>query len=218
MIAAAVILSILLYLYYDNVESFFLEADPIYRGLAMFTLCFLGASSIIVPIPYTAAIMILSAEIPGLNLLELAFWGGLGSGLGEILGWLLGRYLKRGLQTSRYGARLRVLSNLLKSSRANWLIPLLILLFSYTFLPDDALFIILGAVEYSVAKALAFGILGKASMLYTVGWFGRLVGDVSSTLPNWVSIAITLLIIVFFLALIEIIDWEALAEKYLSGQ
>lgn len=210
--------SLLVYIYYGELTSFFLEASPAYRGLAIFSLGFLGATSIIVPIPYTAVILCLFARIPDLNLLEVALWGGLGSGLGEVLGWILGRSFRWWIHDSRYGVRLKAFSRLASSDKARWLIPLVVFLFAYSPLPDDALFIILGAINYSLAKALVLGVLGKASMLYTIGFFGKLIGEATSALPDWASVAIALAMILAFLALVELVDWEALLERLHEGK
>ncbi len=212
----AVASSLLIYIYYGELTHFFCEADPVYRGIAIFLLCFIGASSIIVPIPYTVVILSLSARIPELNILEIALLGGLGSGLGELVGWTLGRFFQGQIQDSKYGRRLKIFSKLASGGKGKWLIPLVIVLFAFSPLPDDALFIILGVINYSLVKALVFGMLGKASMLYTIGFFGKIIGEAASMLPDWVGAVLALVLILAFLALIELVDWETLMERYSS--
>jgi len=209
-----IVSSLLIYAYYDELADFFLNADPAYRWMAIFTLCFVSTTSIFFPIPYTATILSLTAKIPGINLLEIAVWGGLGSGLGELVGWILGRYFRRQVEDSRYGNRLKIISKLAAGTRSRWLIPIIIFLFAFTFLPDDIVFIVLGAINYSLVVATIAGVLGKASMLYAIGLFGSSIGEATSTLPDWVPISITVALFLGFLAAIEYVDWESLLDRY----
>ena len=196
--------------YYHEVEDFLLYASPVYRGFAIFALCLIGALTVIVPVPYTAVILTLAASVPEMNLLEVALWGGFGSGLGEVVGWVLGKYLGESIGSSRYRSRLKAIS--LVMSRHKFLIPVIVFLFALTPLPDDALFIILGAINYRLVYALASGIAGKITMLYVIGLFGKLVGEFT---PDWFSSVLAIVLVLLFLALVEFVDWEKLAEKYL---
>lgn len=206
-----VALGIAVQAYYGEVEKFLLYASPVYRGFIVFALCFIGALTVIVPVPYTAVILTLAASFPELNLLEVALWGGFGSGLGEVVGWILGKYLGEAIGSSKYQGRLKAISLLM--SRHRFLIPVLVFLFALTPLPDDGLFIILGAINYRLIYALASGIAGKILMLYIIGLFGRLVGEYT---PDWFSSVLAVALVLLFLALVELVDWEKLAERYLS--
>ncbi|MBS7610303.1 hypothetical protein KEJ19_07080 [Candidatus Bathyarchaeota archaeon] len=203
----------MIYLYYDKLSRFFLGTNPFFRGPIIFFLCLLGAVSIVFPVPYTAVILCLSARIPELNPLEIALWGGFGSGLGEFLGWVLGRNFESLVQDSMYGRKLRAFSKLISSGRGKWLIPIAIMAFAYTPLPDDVLFIILGAVNYSLAKAIIPSIIGKAAMLYTIAFFGQTIGSSVSLLPDWALVILTLALVAAFLIFIEAIDWEGLVKR-----
>lgn len=213
-IGLAVVFSLFIYLRFDDFSRFFLEEDPAYRGLAIFFLCLISTSSVIFPIPYTAAILSLSAKIPGINLLEIALWGGLGSGLGEVSGWLLGSYFRRRIRDSRYSERLVVLSKIANSRKSRWLVPFLVFVFAYTPLPDDVIFIILGAANYGLLGALIPSILGKVLMLYTVAFFGSTIGQATSALPDWASVVISVALFALFLAILELVDWNALFDRY----
>ncbi|MCD6445022.1 hypothetical protein J7L70_08545 [Candidatus Bathyarchaeota archaeon] len=199
--------------YYGEVEKFLLYASPVYRGFAIFALCLIGALTVIIPVPYTAVILTLAASVPEINLLEVALWGGFGSGLGEVVGWFLGKYLGESIGSSRYRSRLKVISMIMSKHRL--LIPIIVFLFALTPLPDDALFIILGTVNYRLIYALASGIAGKIAMLYIIGLFGKLVGEYT---PDWFSSVLAVALVLLFLALVEFVDWEKLAEKYLPGE
>jgi len=209
-----IVSSLLIYTYYDELADFFLEGDPAHRWIAIFGLCFVGTTSVFFPIPYTATILSLTAKIPGINLLEIAVWGGLGSGLGELVGWVVGRCFRRQVEGSRYGKKLAIVSRLASNARSRWLIPLMVFVFAYTFLPDDIIFIALGAINYDLLVVTIAGILGKASMLYTIGLFGSSIGEATSTLPDWVPVVITAVLFLGFLAAVEFVDWESLLSRY----
>lgn len=210
-VVGLIAVSIPIYLYYDRIQHTLLEANPYYIGLAMLILCFLG--SITPFVPYTAVILSLAAAIPQLNIFEVAVWGGIGSGLGETIGWIVGRYLGGALRDSRYGDRMEAFSAIMNMRRYRSLIPIAIFLFAYTPLPDKFLFLILGAVGYSLVKAIPFSIAGKISMLYTIGLFGRFLGMATSELPVWVSLSLAVVLVVGFTILIGVIDWEGVARK-----
>lgn len=212
-ILIVVVLGIAIQSYYGEVEKFLLYSSPVYRGFTIFALCFIGALTVIVPVPYTAVILTLAASFPEVNLLEVALWGGFGSGLGEVVGWFLGKYLGESMGSSKYRSRLKAVSLLM--SRHKLLIPVIVFLFALTPLPDDALFIILGAINYRLVYALASGIAGKTVMLYLIGLFGRLVGEYA---PDWLSSVLAVALVLFFLAIVELVDWEKLAERYLSSR
>lgn len=210
-IVALIVVSIPIYLYYDQIEYFLLKTNPYYIGLTMLILCLLG--SITPFVPYTAVILSLAAAMPRLNILEVAVWGGVGSGLGETIGWLIGHYLGEALRDSRYGGKMEAFSAIMGMRRYRWLIPIAIFLFAYTPLPDKFLFLILGAARYSLIKAIPFSIAGKISMLYTISLFGRFLGTVTSELPVWVPLSLAIALIIGFTILIGIIDWEEVARK-----
>jgi len=210
--------SFLIYAYYDELASFFLAGDPAYRGIAIFGLCFVGACSVGFPIPYTATILSLTAKIPSINLMEIAIWGGLGSGLGELVGWAVGRYFRRQVEGSKYGNKLAVVSKLVSGARSRWLVPILVFVFALTPLPDDILFIVLGAVNYNVFVATISSVAGKIAMLYAIGLLGLSIGEATSTLPDWVPVVLTAVLFLGFLAAIEFIDWEAIVSRYATHE
>lgn len=216
-ISLLILSSLFIYIYFDQLSEFFLKADPAYRWAAIFSLCFIGTTSVIVPIPYTAVILNLTVEIPDINLLEIAIWGGLGSGLGEVIGWIAGFYFSRKVRDSKFGRRIDIISNLAKTKSARFLIPLVVFAFAFTFLPDDVIFIILGAINYDPLHTITASIAGKICMLYAIGTFGSLIGKMTSYLPDWVTMIITLAIFLTFLLLVEFVDWESLIQRYLGA-
>jgi len=208
--------SLLIYVYYGDLANFFLAGDPAYRGIAIFSLCFVGACSVGFPIPYTATILSLTAKIPGINLTEIAVWGGMGSGLGELVGWAVGRYFQHQVEGSKYGKKLGVLSRLASGARSRWLVPVLVFAFALTPLPDDIIFLVLGAINYNVLVAMISSVMGKIAMLYAIGLFGLSIGEATSALPDWVPVALTAVLFLLFLAAIEFVDWESILSRYIK--
>jgi len=209
-----IVSSFLIYAYYNQLAGFFLEGNPAYRGIAIFSLCFVGACSIFFPIPYTATILSLTATIPGVNLTEIAIWGGLGSGIGELMGWVVGRYLRHQVEGSRYGKKLAIVSRLASNAKSRWVIPFLVFLFALTPLPDDIIFIVLGAVNYNLLVATTSSVIGKIAMLYTIGFLGSSIGGATSAMPDWIPVLMSAVLFLAFLAAIEFVDWESLLSRY----
>ena len=51
-------------------------------------------------------------------------------------------------------------------------------------------------------------------MVYTTGFVGYLIGDITSSLADRVPVAITLALFSRFVGLVELIDWERMLERY----
>ncbi|MEM3104502.1 MAG: hypothetical protein QXD69_03240 [Candidatus Bathyarchaeia archaeon] len=192
---------------YRSIERFLIYGSPIYKGFSIFMLCFIGSASPVVPIPYTAIILMLAASIPDLNLVEVAVWGGLGSGLGQTTSWIVGKYLGKSVKSPKYERRLKIISALTK--KYSLIVFFTTFLFALTPLPDSILFIILGAIDYSLVYILVPAVLGKTAMIYIIGLFGKIVGE---RLPFWFSLLLTILLTVVFIAGVELVDWERLAK------
>ena len=87
-------------------------------------------------------------------------------------------------------------------------------MFAHAPLPDDFIFPILGTANHSLPRALIPSVLGKALMVYTTGFVGYLIGDITSSLADRVPVAITLALFSRFVGLVELIDWERMLERY----
>ncbi len=182
--------------------------------LAIFLISFLGAMSVLVPIPYVAIIFTLAAT-GGLDPLFTALSGGAGSGLGEFTGWVMGRLFSGAIESTKYFNRIQTLIKFLERKGRLW-IPILIFVFALTPLPDDVLFIVLGMLRYSLWTALVASVCGKIAMMYIVAYSGTAIGSyleksgVSSD-AIFVGSIIALAIIVVAMMFI---DWEKiLGEK-----
>ncbi len=189
---------------------------PAYIGI--FLISFLGAVSVIVPIPYSAVIFVL-AGLKNLNPLLTAIAGGAGSGLGEFTGWIMGRFMNKTLEGTKYSRQIKAIMKFIKTSKGKYIVPFLIFIFALTPLPDDLLFIVLGIIKYNLVYALIPCMIGKMVMMYLIAVFGKLVvitgesmglSTGSIILITTVGLAIALLIMLF-------IPWDRILEKYIGG-
>jgi len=176
--------------------------------LAIFLISFIGTSSVLIPIPYVAIVFTLT--IAGdLNPLHVALAGGSGSGLGEFTGWAVGRFFSKAIENTKYYSRVEALIKFLERRGGVWL-PLIIFVFALTPLPDDILFIVLGALRYSLWKALSVSICGKILMMYLVAYSGTAIGSyfVESGVGIDVVFVGSVIALVVILLIMMLIDWE----------
>lgn len=196
---------------YNWMESLALQ----YQYFGIFFISFIGALSIIFPIPYTVVIFTLGATFEPL---WIAVAAGIGSAIGEFSGYLLG-FGGRKIISDKYKKKMDFLMKLFdKYGYAA------IFIFALTPLPDDLLFIPLGTMRYSFVKAFIPTIIGKFLMNLIVAYGGRfssqIIKDVFGVESGWVSaligmvIAIILLVIIFFVMFK--VDWEKYFEKYVT--
>ena len=212
-ISTLILMSIVIYLFGERALSY-LTGLPSYIGV--FLLSFVGACSVIIPIPYTAIIFVLAGK-GGLNPFLTALSGGLGSGVGEITGWIVGKLTSNALKESRYSRRVDALIKLVEM-KGRYAVPLLIFLFALTPLPDDALFIALGILNYSLLRALIPCIIGKIAMLYIISFFGRFTWETAYAFGiSDVTITIaTICLLAIMLIAIGQIKWEDVLKRYAS--
>jgi len=189
-----------------------------YGYLGIFIASFLGALSIIVPIPYTILIFILGMQ-SNLNPILLALSAGSGAALGEFLGYLLGYYGRAVISDERK----RKINYVLRIfSRYG---SLAIFIFALTPLPDDLIFIPLGIMRYSFIKAFVPCLLGKIVMSLILAYGGQMSLDFIEMIFGseegniWVTITTTILLIVIIVVMLKV-DWEKiipLEEKKTSS-
>ena len=209
-IVIIIIVSILIYVKFNDIENFLLSLPPTLRGLIFFMLSFIGAISVIIPIPYTAVIFLIVSRLPNINPIEVAFFGGLGSALGEILGWIFGRLITNSVSENSRKKAMSLMK--LVSSKGKFAVPIAIFLFALTPLPDDILFIGLGLINYSLIEAIIPCIIGKVFMLYIIAFFGISVGTVSRGNDLITTLLATLFLIIIVLFVFKI-DWEKYLRK-----
>jgi membrane protein YqaA with SNARE-associated domain len=176
-----------------------------YGYFGLFLVSVIGASSIIIPIPYTLIIFFMGMS-KNFDPLLLAISAGSGSALGEFFGYFLG-YFGRAVVSKE---RKRKMNYILKIfSRYG---SVTIFLFALLPLPDDLLFIPLGIMHYSFLKAFLPCLLGKLLMsiilafsgYFSIGFIERIFGGDGGL---WTIIATTILLIVIVILMLKI-DWE----------
>lgn len=199
-IGLAALFSACFYLIAETPAEGFWE-DLGYGGV--FLISFLGASSVVIPIPYT---VILLSMAPAFSPIPFAVSAGIGSALGEGIGYGLG-YLGRGVLKKKEKLKLDAMLSIFR----RWGL-FAIFLFAFTPLPDDLLFVPLGLMRYSFWKAISACALGKFSMALVLAYSGQIAGNVFST--HWLMAFLTAVILALIVFLTLRIDWVKLARKH----
>jgi membrane protein YqaA with SNARE-associated domain len=151
----------------NTVMWFHTEFGDLGIYLGVFIISIFGNFTIIFPVPYTIALIVISAIIPGVNPILLGIVGGIGASIGETTAWLVGKGSKGVIGDSESIQRMK---NYVEKGWA----PFLIFIFAATPLPDDAFLIVLGLAQYSIIKALIFCFIGKFVLCF-----------LCSALPIW---------------------------------
>ncbi len=175
----------------------------------VFLMSFIGAVSVIIPVPTTVVLLVISgAGIFDPTLLALAF--GLGAAVGELSGYGLG-YLGRKMVGRKYERRLNAMLRIFDRFGV-----LAIFIFALTPLPDDLLFIPLGLMRYSLWKAFAACVAGKFMMSLIITHIGVAVGQAFAV--NWVLAVITAILLIAAVIAMFRVEWEKYIEKYFPSR
>lgn len=172
-----------------------------YPGISL--LSFIGASSVVIPIPYT---VILLGIAPAFNPLMLATAAGLGAAGGEMVGYGLG-YAGRQVVGKERHRQLDAMLSIFQRFGAP-----AIFIFALTPLPDDLLFIPLGLMHYSLWKAFAVCAAGKFSMFLIIAYVGKAAGEL--LVVNWMLAAVVAVLLVLVVVAMFRINWVKVAERY----
>lgn len=171
-----------------------------YPGISL--LSFIGAGSVIIPIPYT---VILFGIAPAFNPLLLAIAAGLGAAGGELVGYGLG-YAGR----HAVGKKRRRQLDAMLSIFERFGMPA-VFIFALTPLPDDLLFIPLGLMHYSLWKSFTACVAGKFAMSFIIAHVGKAAGKL---FDNWMFAALVAVLLALVVVAMFRIDWVKIAEKY----
>jgi len=185
--------------------------------LGVFLVSFLGASSVLFPIPYTVIVFWLSIATD-IDPLFLIFSAALGSALGEFVGYSIGYTTKKivGEKTKKkFDAMLRVLMK----HKNIW--PLLVFLFAFTPLPDDLLFIPLGLIHFNFLKVFVPCLAGKILMFYMIVFGGKyasfyvhfILGSETTPLRSVLFTLVMTIILFIIIWVMWKIDWEKILTK-----
>jgi membrane protein YqaA with SNARE-associated domain len=137
--------------------------------IGVFLISVFGNFTILFPVPYAIALIVISAVIPGINPFILGIVGALGASIGEVTAWLIGRGSKEIIGDSKQMERMKGYVD------KGWA-PILIFIFAATPLPDDAFLIVLGFAQYSLVKTLIYTFMGKFVLCF-----------LCSALPIWLA-------------------------------
>ena len=180
-----------------------------YGYFGIFILSFLGATSIIFPIPYTVVIFYLGS-LKIFNPFLIAVSGGAGSALGEFFGFFLGYYGRAVLSKERQ----RKIDYVMKIF--NRYGALAIFVFALTPLPDDLLFIPLGVMRYSFTRAFIPCFAGKILMCFILAYGGHLsisvIKEFMGGEEGYVTIIASAVLLIIILILMLKIDWEKILQ------
>ncbi len=202
----------------------------IYLGVAIISV--FGNFTVIFPVPYVVALIVIGAFVPGVNPFLVGLAAGLGASVGEVSAWLIGRGGQEFIKSEKTERMKRYIEK-------GWA-PVLIFIFAATPLPDDAFLIVVGYTGYSILKTLFWCFLGKfvlctfttaipvwiqnwwpnfAATLYRIfgiNYEDAIAGHVSETPATWqdlllsTSIWIGIIIITFILISI---DWDKVFHR-----
>lgn len=123
----------------------------IYLGVAIISI--FANFTVIFPVPYVVALIVIGAFIPGVNPILIGLAAGAGASIGEVSAWLIGRGGQEFIKSEKT-------ERMKKYIDRGWA-PVLIFIFAATPLPDDAFLIVLGYAGYSIWKTLFWCFLGK---------------------------------------------------------
>jgi len=179
-----------------------------YGFLGVFVISVVGASTIVIPIPYTLVIYLLG---PFMDPVVLAVAGGMGSSIGVLTGYLLG-YYGRAIIGKEQERKMNYLVKIFGGHMST-----AIFIFAFTPLPDAFIFIPLGIARYSLFKVWLPNLLGKLLMSYVLALAGRLsIGFILFLFGEggWLGFILSTAALIVLLIIMFRLDWEKIFEKY----
>lgn len=144
----------------DITLNFWHEYGTLGIYLGVFVISIFGNFTVIFPVPYTIALIVISAVVPGVNPFLLGLPAGIGAAIGETSAWVAGRGTQSMLENS---PRIQRMKSWIDAGWADFLV----LLFAATPLPDDSFLIVLGFSQYPLWRALIWCFVGKWILCFT---------------------------------------------------
>ncbi len=182
------------------------ELIYVYGPLGVFLVSFLGNVIPYSTVPYLVFVVQYGVAIGNpLIRIGIAILGGLGAALGKVIVLLIG-FAARKVIPEKTKKSMKLFMKLAGKS-----VFVAVLIFAASPLPDDILYIPLGAMGYSPFKFFAAAVIGKTIITYMALLFGgiiRLIVGESSVLAAIVSLIAT---IVLLLILVKV-NWEKIVE------
>ena len=191
----------------EGIINFLLQ----FSYLGVFLINFLGAVSIIFPIPYQLVILTLGMQ--GFNPVLLAIAGGLGSGLGEYSGYLIG-YYGRAIFSEERQRKMKYIMKLFDRYG-----PITVFLFALTPLPDDLLFIPLGILRYGFLRLFVPCFLGKTFLSFALAIGGQTYYELLRQIfgeESWLGSILTSIMLLLLLIAMWRVDWEKRLDRFIK--
>ncbi|MCD6301817.1 MAG: VTT domain-containing protein [Staphylothermus sp.] len=181
-----------------------------YGILGVFIVSLLGNAVPYSTIPYLIFIVVYAGMVkdPALDIL-IAFSGGLGAAIGKLIVYYFGFGLRK-ILPEKILENMEVFNKLFKNSAF-----IAVLLFAALPLPDDIIYVPLGAMKYDTKRYFIALLIGKIIITYMAVYFGKSVTwllESTTALPEYVTIPILLVITIYLTYLVAKIDWIKLAK------
>ncbi|MFH1171668.1 MAG: VTT domain-containing protein [bacterium] len=175
----------------------------------------LANASVIIPIPYTAIILIVAAA--GLNPWILGITSGIGAALGEVTSYTVG-YIGYRLGKEAVEKKTAAIRQL--ADERPGMMFLILFIVAATPIPDGPFMIPLGMIRYNPLRAMPPFILGKIVITTSIALFGTYThispslgtANTKDFLLNILSLMITVLVVYIILK----IPWERYGHHLLS--
>lgn len=183
-----------------------------YGPIGVFLVSFLGNALPYSTIPYLILVILYSSTLDSTwDQIIITVLGGLGAALGKIIVYYFG-YGLRYVLTSEQRRNLETFASLFKRSTF-----LAVFLFAALPLPDDILYVPLGASRYSLTRYTIALVSGKIIITGAAVFFGSSFTWITNSvtdLPPYVSITILLYVTLWLTYLVSKIDWLHIARTY----
>ncbi|MCS7139934.1 MAG: VTT domain-containing protein [Candidatus Nezhaarchaeota archaeon] len=189
-----------------DIVSLIAEFALRYSYLGVFIASAISNVVLFFPVPYLAALLLLSATT-SLNPAIMAVASGLGAGIGKLFAYLVG-YSSRRLLKEQQKERLEVLASIV--GRGGMIAALIV---SATPLPDDIVLVPLGAIRYNLWRFWVATTMGKIMIALATCYFGSSIAifvDVVGFNPIF-SVVISVAIVVVGMIFILKVNWIKLA-------
>ncbi len=184
-----------------------------YWGAALFA--FLSNNTIVIPVPYTLALIFFGAT--GLNPYLLGAAAGLGAAIGEMTAYLVGRGGSV-LVKDKHRKSLDMFRHII--TRRPKIMPFIIFLFGVSPLPDDIVLIPLGLVRYGFWRSILPMAAGKIILTTAFAFLGTASTQTIESIvyheQGFLAGAWSIVGAVIAVYVIMKIKWERIAERTLK--
>ncbi len=196
----------------NNEEHWFNELLRIYGPLGVFIVSLLGNAIPYSTIPYLVLIVVYAGTLNNFwEQLVVTIAGGLGAALGKVIVYYFG-YGLRLVLTEEQRRNLEIFVSLFKRSTF-----LAVFLFATLPLPDDILYIPLGASKYSITRYTIALVMGKIIITGAAVFFGSSLSwflKSTTDLPWYITVIVLLYISLWLTYLVSKINWINIAKTY----